>query len=41
MPVDQAITKAHWGEHASWTLASSQGPIAIRKGYDELSGALK
>ncbi|MCU1383919.1 MAG: hypothetical protein JWL71_2616 [Acidobacteria bacterium] len=41
VPVDQAATQANWGEYASWTLASSQGPIAIRKVYEELSGRLK
>jgi len=38
VPVDQAVKQANWGEYASWTLASSQGPIAIRKVYEELSG---
>ena len=41
VPVDQAIAQANWGEYASWTLASSQGPIAIRKVYEELNGKLK
>jgi glyoxylase-like metal-dependent hydrolase (beta-lactamase superfamily II) len=41
VPVDQAVAQADWGEYASWTLASSQGPIAIRKVYEELSGKLK
>ena len=41
VPVDQAIAQANWGEYASWTLASSQGPIAIRKVYEELNGQLK
>jgi glyoxylase-like metal-dependent hydrolase (beta-lactamase superfamily II) len=41
VPVDQAITQANWGEYGSWTLASSQGPIAVRKVYEELSGTLK
>ena len=41
VPVDQAIVQANWGEYASWTLASSQGPIAIRKVYEELTGQLK
>jgi glyoxylase-like metal-dependent hydrolase (beta-lactamase superfamily II) len=41
VPVDQAIKQANFGEYASWTLASSQGPIAIRKVYDELDGKLK
>ena len=41
VPVDHAVKQADWGEYASWTLASSQGPIAIRKVYEELSGQLK
>jgi cyclase len=41
VPVDQAIKEANWGEYGSWTLASSQGPIAIRKVYEELSGKLQ
>ena len=41
VPVNDAITQANWGEYASWTLASSQGPIAVRKIYEELSGSLK
>jgi cyclase len=40
VPVDDAIKQANWGEYKSWTLASSQGPIAIRKVYDELNGRL-
>lgn len=41
VPVDEAIKQANWGEYKSWTLSSSQGPIAIRKVYEELSGKLK
>ena len=41
VPVDQAIRQANWGEYGSWTLASSQGPIAIRKVYEELDGKLR
>lgn len=41
VPVEDAIKQANWGEYGSWTLASSQGPIAIRKVYQELSGQLK
>ena len=41
VPVDDAIKQANWGEYAGWTLASSQGPIAIRRVYEELSGRLK
>lgn len=40
VPVDQAVAQANWGEYAQWTLAKSQGPIAIRKVYDELDGKL-
>jgi cyclase len=39
--VDDAIKQANFGEYSSWTLARSQGPIAIRKVYDELDGKLK
>lgn len=41
VPVDDAIRQADWGEYKSWTLAGSQGPIAIRKVYEELSGKLR
>src|SRR6185295_19225303 len=41
VPVDEAIKQANFGEYASWTLAKSQGPIAIRKVYEELDGKLK
>src|SRR5262245_48344717 len=41
IPVDEAIKQATWGEYASWTLSSSQGPIAIRKVFEELDGKLK
>jgi cyclase len=39
--VDDAIKQANWGQYGSWTLASSQGPIAIRKVYEELNGQLR
>lgn len=39
--VDDAIKQANFGEYTSWTLARSQGPIAIRKVYDELDGKVK
>jgi len=38
--VDDAIKQANWGEYASWTLAKSQGPIAIRKVYEQLEAKL-
>jgi cyclase len=41
VPVEDAVRQANWGQYASWTLASSQGPIAIRRVYAELNGQLK
>ena len=41
VPVDEAVKQAKWGEYGSWTLAASQGPIAVRRVYDELNGKLK
>src|SRR3954452_69267 len=41
VPVDEAAKQARWGDYAAWTLASSQGPIAIRRAYEELDGTLK
>ena len=40
VPVDGAVKQVNWGEYASWTLASSQGPIAVRRVYEELDGKL-
>jgi glyoxylase-like metal-dependent hydrolase (beta-lactamase superfamily II) len=40
VPVEDAVKQANWGEYASWTLASSQGPIAVRRVYEELNGKL-
>ncbi|TAK13405.1 MAG: MBL fold metallo-hydrolase [Acidobacteria bacterium] len=37
VPLADAPKQANWGEFASWTLSASQGPIAIRKVYEELS----
>jgi glyoxylase-like metal-dependent hydrolase (beta-lactamase superfamily II) len=37
VPVDEAVKQARWGDYANWTLAASQGPIAVRKIYEELS----
>lgn len=41
IPVADAVKQANWGEYATWTLASSQGPIAVRRVYDELDGKLR
>jgi len=39
--VEAAVTQASFGPYASWTIASQQGPIAVRKVYEELDGRLK
>jgi cyclase len=39
--VDEAIKQANFGTYSGWTLSKSQGPIAIRKVYEELDGKLK
>ena len=36
-----AIKQANWGEYGTWSLAKSQGPVAVRKIYEELNGKLK
>ena len=41
VPVDQAVKQANWGEYQSWSGAASQGPIVVRRVYDELDGKLK
>jgi cyclase len=41
VPVEDAVKQANFGEYASWTLATSQGPIAVRKVYEQLSGKLQ
>ena len=41
VPVDEAVKQANWGEYTSWTLSSSQGPIAVRRVYEERSGRLQ
>lgn len=41
VPVDEAAKQANWGEPGSWTLARSQGPVAVRRVYEELGGKLK
>jgi cyclase len=40
-PVADAVKQANFGQYSSWTLATSQGPIAIRKVYEELDGHVK
>jgi hypothetical protein len=41
VPEPEAEKQENWGEYGSWSLAKSQGPIAVRKVYEELSGKLK
>ena len=41
VPVDDAVKQANFGQYADWTLSKSQGPIAIRKVYEELDGKLR
>ena len=41
VPVDDAVKQANFGQYSDWTLSKSQGPIAIRKVYEELNGHLK
>jgi len=41
VPVEEALKRADFGEYSRWTLSGSQGPIAIRRVYDELDGKLK
>lgn len=40
LSVDDAVKQATWGEYATWFLAEQQAPIAVRKVYQELNGAL-
>lgn len=41
LPADEAIKQANWGPYQEWFLVDQQGPIAVRKIYDELDGKLK
>jgi glyoxylase-like metal-dependent hydrolase (beta-lactamase superfamily II) len=37
---DDALKAANWGQYKEWFLAEGQGPIAIRRVYDQLEGRL-
>jgi cyclase len=41
LPVDDAVKQANWGPYQEWFLAEQQGPIAVRKIYEEIEGKLK
>ena len=37
----EAAKQANWGPYKDWYLAEQQGPIAVRKVYEEIEGKLK
>jgi cyclase len=41
LSVEDAVKAANWGPYGDWFLASQQGPVAVRKVYEELEGKLK
>jgi cyclase len=41
LSVEDAMKAANWGPYAEWFLASQQGPVAVRKVYEEIEGKLK
>jgi cyclase len=41
MPADEAAQRANWGQYKEWFLVEQQGPIAVRKIYEEIEGKLK
>ena len=41
LPADEAAKQANWGPYKDWFLAEQQGPIAVRKVYEEIEGKLK
>lgn len=41
LTLEQALTRASWGDLARWFLADQQGPVAIRRVWAELDGTLK
>jgi glyoxylase-like metal-dependent hydrolase (beta-lactamase superfamily II) len=41
LPADQAAKQADWGPYEEWFLVEQQGPIAVRKIYEEIEGKLK
>jgi glyoxylase-like metal-dependent hydrolase (beta-lactamase superfamily II) len=41
LPADQAAQQANWGPYREWFLVDQQGPIAVRKVYEEIEGKLK
>ena len=41
LPADEAAKQANWGAYQDWFIAEQQGPIAVRKIYEEIEGKLK
>jgi len=41
LSVEDAIKQADWGPYREWFLADQQGPIAVRRIYEELNGTLQ
>jgi glyoxylase-like metal-dependent hydrolase (beta-lactamase superfamily II) len=41
LSADEAIKQANWGPYKEWFLVDQQGPIAVRKVYEEIEGKLK
>ncbi len=41
LSAEDAAKQANWGPYAAWFLSEQQGPIAVRKIYEEIEGKLK
>lgn len=41
LSADEAAKQADWGPYKDWFLVEQQGPIAVRKIYEEIEGKLK
>lgn len=41
LPADDAAKQANWGVYKDWFIAEQQGPIAVRRVYQEIEGKLK
>ena len=41
LAIEDAAKQANWGPYAEWYLTAQQGPIAVRKIYEEIEGKLK
>ena len=41
LSIDDAAKQANWGPYREWFLVEQQGPIAVRKIYEEIEGKLR